>query len=191
MSQAVPLEVVAAPRRWAWRPSIRPAHPRSQVGEDSPQYVRGEKPLLQEAGTDGTDYIATDRALYRREQASAPLEWIRLAWSQVQAVTWRPEIASMCLELWPDVSPHSLLLPVGGHSRLRGFVQERLTACQVARHQVQLGDGRTALLTAQRDLITGLVGWTVGLGPGCDATDPALLGEVDRAVAELRSQLGC
>lgn len=191
MSHAVPLEVVAAPRKRARRPSIRLAHARSQAGEHSPQYVRGEKPLLEETGTDGTDYIATDRALYRREQVAGPGEWTQLEWSQVQAVTWRPEIASMRLDLWPDASPPSLLLPVGAHSRLRGFVQERLTAGQVVRHQVQLVGGRTALVTGQRDLATSLITWTVGLGPGCDPTDAALLVEVDRAVAELRAQLGC
>ncbi|MBN9618499.1 MAG: hypothetical protein J0H43_02025 [Actinobacteria bacterium] len=156
-----------------------------------PRLAARERALMGESAPDGTEYVATNCALYRRNLAAGERAWSRTEWVSVQAVEWRRGMTALRLRMWPEEGNVSRRLPVRDNSRLPAFALERVSACRLASHHVQLNVSCSALMTAHRDPASGDVSWRVRLGPGCDQSDPSLATTIDATVQTLRSQLGC
>lgn len=159
------------------RPSPAPA---------SPRLGAHERVLVREAAEDGTQCVGTDRAIYWRTQ-EADCQWSRASWSSIDRVGWQRATKTLTLM----ASPASIALKFAGHPRLPGFAAERVCAVHVMRRQVQLSESCAITFDAARDPESGGVAWTVAYGPGCDTDDPAVVGAMDEAMHEMRSQAGC
>lgn len=157
-----------------------------------PRLAGRERLLLDEAAPDGGQYVATDCALYHRRPTRGERSWQQLAWVNVRSVHCRrPVHALLRLQTWPELGSAELSLPIAARSRLPGLAQERVNACRVASHQLQLTEEYSALVTAHRDPRSGEVSWRIRLRPDCDHFDPSLAVTIEAAVRSLRSQLGC
>lgn len=163
----------------------RAATQRPRPAPDSPRLAPHERILVRDTSADGTECVATDRALYWRITDPA-CQWSRVDWSAIDQVGW--ERATHTLHL---LAAQPLALRFTGHPRLAELAAERVAAFHVFRRRVSLTPACSVTVTAVRDPDAGTVAWTVCYDPRCDTGDPAVTGAMDEAMHELRSQAGC
>lgn len=83
-----------------------------------------ERVLVRESAPDGSEYVATDLALYHRNLITIARAWRRLAWSDVVAAG--RSCPATTLTLHTRAGGRALALRLRDRSRLPAFVDERL-----------------------------------------------------------------
>jgi len=170
---------------------------RHRAGVGPPELGAHEHVLIRESAPDGAEHIGTDRALYLHDAAVADPGWRRLGWPDVASVDWSRDSRTVTLQTWPTHAEPAhpgdpaVTVHVKEHSRLPEFVTERVTSCRVVSRRVRVSDVCTATISAHRDPARDGVTWTVFVDGERDRHDPSIARAVERALAELRSQLGC
>jgi hypothetical protein len=154
-----------------------------------PRLAKYEHPLLQETDTDGGQYVATERALYRH--GACDPAWQRTAWIDVATVEHSRATRLLTLRRWPEAESPAIEIPVRDRSRLSAFALERVTACQIITRRVDVTEGCAITITAQLEAGASTATWTVRLDRGCHRDDPVLKRAVDRILGDLRRQTGC
>ncbi|MGI8680233.1 MAG: hypothetical protein ACR2LX_16415 [Jatrophihabitans sp.] len=154
-------------------------------GSGAPRLAPHERVLARDRSDDGTECVATDRALHWRSAGPACL-WSRVDWSGIDEVGW--EDATRTLRV---VAAHPLILRFQKRPRLAELAAERVAACHVLRRRVRLSDSCAATVVAYRDSDSGAVIWTACFDSTCDTSDPRVTSAMDDTVHQLRSQTGC
>jgi len=136
------------------------------------------------SGTSPEGQVAglVDALLFRQDGA-----WQEQPWHRIERGSWDAETHSLN---WLDVEGRSWRLALSEPGQLPDFFNERVTASIACVRTADLGRGRTALITARRDLGDGsrpLV-WRVSPGKGVRADELAQDPLVAIALDQLRAE---
>lgn len=135
---------------------------------------------------DGGVAVCTDLALH------APGR--RVTWDLVVRASWSEEFLDLMVQDAPGARQEHVRLRFDDPGEVPAVVRERVEWSIVASQRVTISneDGRTggALISARRSPESGEVRWAAVLDAGIDPRDPGWRLAVDRAIAQLREQLG-
>ncbi|GAA4801773.1 hypothetical protein ACFQ0K_13380 [Nocardioides caeni] len=117
----------------------------------------------------------------------------RVPWEQVATATWDEEAGALRVvevgRFGAEQPVH--LLPMRDAGRLLQLVRERVTASMALQRHVPLADGRAIRVIARRSPGGhGDIAWFVDYDDGLDPADPAVLEQVERALASAQDELG-
>ena len=147
----------------------------------------GERLLAWGALVDGQVVACTDLAIHLPGEGAIP-------WDLVVRGAWSEEFLDLVVQAGPGQRARQLRLRFDEPGQVPGVVRERVQWTVVASHRVALahpdGSAGSAMLNARRSPQTGQVRWSVVFDPGIDAADPGWRAAADRALADLRDQLG-
>jgi hypothetical protein len=134
-------------------------------------FAPGERRLHTVAAADGTEVVATDRALYHRD--------IRLGWERIARATWE-DGHGLVLTGWSPDTPPRTVLAVPSAMPLLALARERIAWTALAVTRVELGPRHSVRVAVRRSPGTGGLVWLVDGDPGP---------ELDAALARLRVEL--
>jgi hypothetical protein len=164
-----------------WRRALDPRVDELLAGAE------GERLLAWGVLDDGRVVACTDLAVHVPEAG-------RIAWDQVVRGAWSEEFLDLVVQRTPGARATHMRLRFDEPGQVPGVVRERVQWTVVASHRAVLAhaDGRfgSAMLNARRSPQTGEVRWGVVFDAGIDPADPGWRTSADRALAELRDQLG-
>jgi hypothetical protein len=147
----------------------------------------GERLLAWGTLVDDTVVACTDLAIH------VPGEG-RIPWDAVVRGAWSQEFLDLVVQDAPGARGRQLRLRFAEPGQVPGVFRERVQWTVVASHQADLqhpdGSMGTAMLNARRSPQSGEVRWAVVFGAGIDPSDPGWRSAADRALADLRDQLG-
>lgn len=124
----------------------------------------------------------SDRLVYRRED-----RWAQQAWHEVERGGWDQLAGAL---RWVDHQGREESLLLAEPRRLPELFNERVTASIVLQKAVELGRGRTAIVSLRRDLgapDSPLV-WRVRLGARVRQDDPEVESALNAELERLRSE---
>ena len=124
---------------------------------------------------------ATNRALY-----AAPIGRIR--WDEIGKATWEEPILRLTATMGGVQGTVELHLVQPG--LLPAAVRTQVTDSVVITERLDLGQGMAAQAVARRDSQDGQIRWTITFDPGADPEDADLRARADRALTDLRANLG-
>ena len=147
----------------------------------------GERLLAWGELVDGEVVACTDLAIHIPGQG-------RIPWDLVVRGAWSEEFLDLVVQPAPGQRSRQLRLRFDEPGQVPGVVRERVQWTVVASHRTTLvhpdGSAGDAMLNARRSPQTGEVRWAVVFDPGIDPADPGWRAAADRALADLRDQLG-
>lgn len=131
---------------------------------------------------DGVAAGLSDRLVYRREG-----RWVQQAWHEVERGGWDQQAGDL---RWVDHQGREESLHLVEPRRLPELFNERVTASIVLQKVVELGRGRTAVVSLRRDLgspASPMV-WRVQLGARVRPDDPEVESALNTELERLRSE---
>lgn len=134
--------------------------------------------------------VATERALYRRDDGNA---WRRQGWERVSAVDWDDVGRRLVFTGLTDIGlgPQRSVLALRDRGCLVELASERITHTWLGRWPLMLPGGEPAVVEARRRPVTGELLWLVHLDGICwDIRDHAVHASITRAIARLGTDLG-
>lgn len=157
----------------------------------TPPLERGERILLRCHDQDGAALVASDRALYRSPEPDghADRSWLRLGWEQIGNVACNQAQGTLLLTGLLPPAPRRTEFRLSS-TRLPDLARERVRSTKLAAATVPLDDRHRARVSVRRQPGTGNLLWIVAVGDGIDPNLPQTKARLDRAIAQLRAELG-
>lgn len=163
-----------------------PAELRARLALD-----RGERVLtVARDPADACALVATERALYHRDDANA---WWRQGWERVSAVDWDAADRRLVFTGLTDIGlgPRRNVVPLRERGCLVELASERITHSRLGSWPLMLPGGEPAMVEARRRPATGELLWLVHVDGICwDIRDGAIHAGITRAITRLGAQLG-
>jgi len=134
--------------------------------------------------------IATERALYRRDDGNA---WRRQGWERVSAVDWDAGGRRLVCTGLTDIGlgPQRSVLTLRDRGCLVELASERITHTRLGRWPLMLPGGEPAIVEARRRPVTGELLWLVHMDGICwDIRDHVIHASITTAIARLGADLG-
>jgi hypothetical protein len=168
--------------RWA-RGHALPAKLRAQLA-----FARGERTLMIGHDPDGgCALIATDRALHHRTGSDG---WSRLGWEQITTVGWETSPCRLVITGLAGAAPRRAVVPLRHRGTWPELAEERITHTRLSRQHVMLDGHQRVVIEVRRRPVTGELRWVLVSGRSLDPGDHDLRNRIERAVTELRADLG-
>ena len=167
---------------------------RAIAGRGMPRVRRGERILARELMPSGGVLVATNHALHVCEGDPDLGLWQRVEWRSIRSVlrSRHPDRQQVVqLRLRESSDNVVLVLHLRERSRIADLAAELASAATIVSRRVILSDSSVVTFTAQRDPNADAVAWVVDFERDNDRSNAVLVQEVDAALRELRSQMGC
>ena len=138
--------------------------------------------LASGVGPEGQVVGLVDALLFRQDN-----DWQEQPWHRIERGSWDAETSSLN---WLDVNGRAWRLELAEPGQLPDFFNERVTASIACVRTVELGGGRTALITARRHLgdSEAQLVWRVSPGKGVRLEDLAEDPVASLALEQLRAE---